>query len=69
MDIPEEIIISLDKIGTKEKRSRASIIRDAVIIYLSKKSETPEESNAFGIWKKQMKDGLEYQSKLRSEWE
>lgn len=69
VDIPEEVIATLDEIREQEQRSRASIIRDALKVYLEKRVKKLEDAEAFGIWKKRKKDGIAYQEDLRAEWE
>lgn len=69
VDIPKETIESLDALGSKEKKSRAALIRDAVDAYLTNKSQTLEDSGAFGIWNQRKQDGVDYQTTLRDEWE
>ena len=50
IDVPDEIIQSLDQVSGAEKRSRASLIREALAEYLKLKSVPPAEA-AFGLWK------------------
>ena len=68
IDVPEELIESLDQVGGSEKRSRAALIREAITEFLQRKSR-PSAEAAFGIWKNTGVDGLRYQEELRSEWE
>jgi len=67
VDIPEEVIASLDDVGLRTKRSRASLIRDAVSAYL-KDAQTEKAEAAFGVWKSRKVEGLEYQTKAREDW-
>lgn len=69
VEIPNEIIESLDRVGAQENRSRASLIREAVALYLHGKSSSPAESGAFGIWRERQENALDYQERLRGEWE
>lgn len=57
VDVPDEIIQSLDRVSGTEKRSRASLIREAITEYLRKKSVLPAEA-AFGLWKQHKTDGV-----------
>jgi len=67
IDIEEESIRELDRLAVRQKRSRASLIRQAVSDYLER--NTVEDSGeAFGLWGERKTDGLAYQEKLRSEW-
>ena len=68
IDVPDEIIQSLDQVSGVEKRSRASLIREALAEYLKLKSVPPAEA-AFGLWKEMPKEGVQYQNDLRDEWE
>lgn len=44
VEIPGELVESLDKIRAKEKRSRASLIRDAISAYVEKKKKPDRKS-------------------------
>ena len=68
IDVPDEIIRSLDQVSEVEKRSRASLIREAIADYLRLKAVPPAEA-AFGLWKETPKEGVQYQNDLRGEWE
>ena len=67
VDIPTDEMKELTRRSKAEKRSRASLIREAISAYLKNpapKSEVP----GFGLWKDYPIDGVEYQRKIRSEW-
>ena len=68
IDVPDEIIQSLDRVSSAEHRSRAALIREAITQYLRMKA-VPSAESAFGIWKQEPTDGVEYQNRLRDEWE
>lgn len=68
MDIPNEIIDSLDRVRVLEKCSRAALIREAIEDYLQKKRIQSAEA-AFGIWAEAPREGILYQNQLRNEWE
>jgi metal-responsive CopG/Arc/MetJ family transcriptional regulator len=68
IDVPDELIESLDQIGALEQVSRAALIRDAITEYLKVKS-IPAAEEAFGLWKDRKTDGVRYQRSLRDEWE
>jgi predicted transcriptional regulator len=68
VDIPDQFIESLDRLGTTNHQSRAALIREAIADFLKVKSLPPSEA-AFGIWKNRKMDGVEYQNELREEWE
>jgi len=68
VDLPEDQIRELDRARDSAGISRAEAIRRAVAQYLS--SNLPgDEEEAFGIWKNRGIDSLEYERKLREEWE
>ena len=49
--------------------SRAEGVRRAVAAYLGSILGRRKSSEAFGIWKGRVRDGLAYQESLRREWE
>jgi Ribbon-helix-helix protein, copG family len=67
IEIPDGIAETLDMLCKKEKRPRVAVIREAITDYLNKKSQTGGDA-AFGIWKNQPTEGVNYQVKLREEW-
>ena len=67
IDIPNNLVDSLDRIGAANNHSRAALIREAISDFLRTKSLSQAE-DAFGLWKHQKKDGLQYQNDLRKEW-
>ena len=68
IEVPDEVIKSLDRVGKLQKQSRAAVIREAIAEYLSHKS-LPAAETAFGLWKEKPKDSLDYQDQLRAEWD
>lgn len=68
IDVPDEMIQSLDRVSGTEKRSRAALIREAITEYLRMKS-VPSAEAAFGLWKQKRTDGVRYQNDLRDEWD
>ena len=68
IDVPDDVIESLDRVSIVEKRSRAALIREAITDYIRMKS-IPEMEAAFAVWKENVVDGLQYQNDLRDEWE
>lgn len=67
VDIPDKVIETLDQIGSTAHRSRAALIRDAINSYLCE-HHREESTEAFGIWKDKITDGVEYQRRVRNEW-
>ena len=68
IDVPDQLIESLDRVSGTEQRSRAALIREAIAEFLRRKSG-PSAEAAFGLWKDRKTDGLRYQNGLRTEWE
>ena len=68
IDVPDQLIDSLDRVSGTEQRSRAALIREAIAEFLRKRSG-PSAEAAFGLWKDRKTDGLRYQNGLRTEWE
>jgi metal-responsive CopG/Arc/MetJ family transcriptional regulator len=68
VDIPDNDMKELSRRSRAEKRSRASLIRDAIAAYL-RQGASKKEIPGFGLWKDYpIEDGVEYQRKIRSEW-
>jgi hypothetical protein len=69
VDLPEVELERLNILSRARKVSRAELIRQAVSGFLAQNKAGLEDS--FGLWsgKKKRVDGVEYQDKLRSEWE
>lgn len=67
VDLPEGELERLNVLSRARKVSRAELIRQAVAGFLEHNKAGLEDS--FGIWKKRGVDGVEYQEKLRGEWE
>lgn len=67
VDIGDSQVEALDELAKAEKKSRASLIRQAIDDYLTRRHAKRREE-AFGVWGKQKVDGLAYQKKVRSEW-
>jgi metal-responsive CopG/Arc/MetJ family transcriptional regulator len=68
IDVPDQLIESLDRVSGTEQRSRAALIREAIAEFLRKRSG-PSAEAAFGLWKDRKTDGSRYQNGLRAEWE
>ena len=67
VDIPEDELEELNALSQARKVSRAELIRQAVAGFLAQNKAGLEDS--FGLWKGRGVDGVDYQNKLRSEWE
>lgn len=70
VDIPDEDVERLDALALRGKRSRAAEIRDAVKMYLIKKTDNDWLEKGFGLWKDRtdIGDAVEYQRRIRAEW-
>lgn len=68
IDVPEEMLRSLDAIAGSEKRSRTSVVREALAEYLRHKGMPPADA-AFGPGRSDAKDAIRHGDRLRDEWE
>jgi hypothetical protein len=72
IDIPDDQIAALAEMGQAQKKSRAALVRESIGRMIADYREQRRLANidaAFGIWNGQVEDGLEYQRRLRSEWD
>ena len=71
VDIPKEQIEALDNYAKEKGISRAAAVREAVATYLPAKKKKIDwrKHPAFGSWKGPKVDSVEYQRKLRAEWD
>ena len=73
VEIPDNDLKLLKEICERGKVSRAEIVRRALKEFLQRIKEA-EDIDTFGIWreaapKRGLLDSLQYEDKLRSEWE
>ena len=68
IDIPKDMLDELDSIRTRQKCSRASLIRKAIQSFLKKQPNKSNFDEAFGAWKEREADGVDYQNELPGEW-
>ena len=68
IDIPDQLVESLDRVGKTYQKSRAALVREAITEFLRVKS-IPQAEAAFGLWKERNQDGVAYQNDFRQEWE
>lgn len=66
VDIDEPHLMELDRLASRERRSRASMVREAIAEYLDRRAPQALD-DAFGLWGERKIDGLVYQEKVRSE--
>lgn len=67
-DIPEDDLAKLDAVAARDKRSRASAIREAVKMYLVQNANNEDWiERGFGYWadRADIGDGVEYQRVMR----
>jgi hypothetical protein len=67
VDIPEDQVEALKRLGERSRLSRAELMRRAVAEYLQRHSPGPGDA-AFGLWREQPLDALAVQDSLRAEW-
>ncbi len=67
VDLPDTELEELTAMSRSRKTSRAELIRQAVAGFLAQNRAGVDES--FGRWKGRSVDGVEYQRRLRDEWE
>jgi len=70
VDIPDEDVRWLDHKAAEEGKSRAALVRAAVAQFRANESRKGIE-RYFGLWKRRddIGDGLDYQRKIRGEWD
>ncbi len=68
LDLSNEVIKQLDDLEVQRNLPRADLLREAVDQYLINQSQTARTSVP-GIWQGCEEDGVEYQRKLREEWQ
>ena len=68
VDLTDEQVEALARLGEQQDLSRAALVRAAVDDYLAKHTGEGWQQ-AFGLWRERGVDGLDYQQALRDEWE
>lgn len=72
IDIPDDHISDLAEMGQSQKKSRAALVRESIartIADYREQRRLDAIDAAFGVWKGQVEDGLDYQRRLRAEWD
>lgn len=67
IEIPDEQIPVVAKQCRRESISRAELIRRAIALYLRQRGQ--QSAEIFGLWKDRGLDGIEFQHRLRAEWD
>ena len=68
VELPDEQIEALKQLSEQSKFSRAELVRRAVAEFISRRG-ADRTDEAFGLWQNHKRDGLDYQHKLRGEWD
>ena len=68
LDLPDDVIKRLEDLKQQRNLPRAELLREAVEQYLERQAETTI-SNALWLWQGCEEDGVEYERKLREEWQ
>ena len=66
IDIPDDQIRALARIGKRESVSRAALIRRALTDFIAA-CAPPSDAEAFGSWSTG-EDALAYEDRVRGEW-
>lgn len=67
IDLPPAYLDALDVWSRREGISRAEAVRRAVAEHLQR--HQIDTTRAFGLWRDRRVDGIEYQQRLRREWD
>ena len=68
LDLSDDVIKRLEDLKQQRNLHRAELLREAVEQYLERQADTTI-SNALGIWQGCEEDGVEFERKLREEWQ
>ncbi len=68
VDMPDRDLQHLNRISKLDKVSRAEVIRRAITAYIAPRKGSGIDK-AFGIWADMKEDALEYQERMRREWD
>lgn len=72
-DIPDDDVRWLDRKAAEQGKSRAALIREAVAWYRAETANADDDwlEAGFGLWKRLgfSEDGLDFQRKVRAEWD
>lgn len=73
VDIPDNLLGRVNALAKVQDISRAELVRRALEQYVETTLQNHPEKDprdaAFGLWKDRKIDGVEYQRKLRAEWD
>lgn len=68
INFSDEQVRALDELSRERGDSRSALVREAVAEYLAR-HHPGQIDDAFGLWHDRVLDGVEYQRRLRSEWD
>ena len=68
LDLSDDVIKRLEDLKQQRNLPRAELLREAVEQYLERQADN-SISNALGIWQGCEEDGVEFERKLREEWQ
>ena len=71
VDIPDDKVAALDMLARRKSWSRAEAVRQGIdqLLAADKAADQAALDDAFGGWAHLGFDGLEYQRKIRAEWD
>ena len=69
VEMPQQDLSDLNALSKEEHISRAEAIRRAVGQYLRAWKAAHTATDAFGAWKNRKVSGLEYEDRVRAEWQ
>ena len=69
VEMPQQELRDLTTLSKEERISRAEAIRRAVGQYLRAWKAAHAATDAFGVWKDRKVSGLEYEDRVRGEWQ
>ena len=69
IDLPDDDIAWLDRVAREEGKSRAALVREAIVRF-RRQAQKAEMASYFGLWARHGSDvdGLAYERALRDEW-
>ncbi len=68
IELPNDLLKTLDQVAKGRSLSRAEVIRRAITLYIKQEAPTMALEDAFGLWRGRDLDALAYEDSLRSEW-
>lgn len=68
IELPNDLLKTLDQVAKGHSLSRAEVIRRAIALYLKQEAPAMEQEDAFGLWRGRDLDALAYEDSLRAEW-